>query len=97
MEPPRISARSLLMDKVRLVVYGMLAGLVIGMILGWMFHGLVGFLVRMVVVLALLVPLAAAVLFWHKTTSDRDRARSSTDISEARWRDAEPPSSRGRR
>lgn len=63
---------------------GVLAGLLLGVLLGWMFHGFVGAIVRIGIVLLFLAPLIAAVLFFLST---RRRSGGSITIQDANWRD----------
>jgi len=63
-------------------------GLVLGLFLGWFFHGLLGTLVRIVIVLLLLVPVVAAFLFWRSVSNDRSKAPRS-DITDASWREVD--------
>ena len=46
--------------------YGFLAGVIVGLLLGWMFHGLVGTLVRFALVAAVLVPIVILYLAWRR-------------------------------
>ena len=72
-------------ERVRFAGYGLAAGLFLGLILGWMFHGFVGALVRIVLILIILIPFVAAVIFWFKV---QNRNRAETDgIQEAEWRE----------
>ena len=84
--PPTQSA----LDRIRPVLYAFVAGLLIGMFVGWFFHGLVGTLVRIVIVLLLVIPFVAAVLFWMSVRGGHSRpAPPSSDI-EASWREIDP-------
>lgn len=83
-----------IMDRVRFIGYGLIAGIVIGAIMGWMFHAWIGFLVKLVIVIIFLIPLIAAVFFWRKVTSRSTPARS--DVRDADWVEIES-SSRTRR
>ncbi len=74
-----------LMDRLRFAAYGLAAGLFIGMFLGWMFHGFVGALVRIVIILIILIPLFFAVRFWLKINAANKVDRSG--IKEAEWWD----------
>jgi hypothetical protein len=94
-----------LMDKVRYVGYGAIGGLVIGAIMGWMFHGWVGFLVRLGFLILLLIPLVFAIYFWKRVTTKTPapayvpeanvparRARMEpTAVREAEWIELETP------
>lgn len=74
-----------LWERARFTAYGLATGLFLGLILGWMFHGFVGALVRILLILIILIPFAFAVIFWFKVQS-RNRA-DSDGIQEAEWRD----------
>lgn len=89
--PPGIS----LMDRIRLVGYGLIGGLVAGAVLGWMFHAWIGFLFKLFILLILLVPFIAAVIFWQRVTSKPTR-EPAVDVREADWVEIEA-SSRTRR
>jgi F0F1-type ATP synthase assembly protein I len=80
-----------LMDRVRFIGYGLIAGLVFGAVLGWMFHGWVGFIFKLFIVAMLLVPLVLAVLFWQRVTS-RPAAPRQSDVRDADWIEIEADS-----
>jgi hypothetical protein len=73
-----------LRERVRWSSCGLIVGLAIGMILGWMFHGFVGAVVRVAIVLLFVLPFAAALVFW---LSSRRGGGGSSTIQEANWRD----------
>jgi hypothetical protein len=50
-------------------------GLLLGMVLGWLFHGFVGTLFRVLIVIAILAPFVAAVIFWQRI-SGRNRVEN---------------------
>ena len=79
-----------LRERVRWSGCGVLAGLVIGIVLGWMFHGLIGTIFRIAVILLFILPFVAAVAFWLSSRSGRQAANSST-VQEANWRDLGGP------
>lgn len=62
-------------ERARYVAYGLAAGLLLGMVLGWLFHGFVGTLFRVLIVLAILAPFVAAVIFWQRI-SGRNRVEN---------------------
>ena len=66
--------------------YGLVIGLFLGMILGWIFHGLVGWIVRILIVLILLTPLIAALLFWRRVNRRDDDGR----VTDVAWREVDP-------
>lgn len=68
------------MDKVRYIGYGAIGGLVFGAIIGWMFHGWVGFFVRLGFVILLLIPLVLAILFWKRVTTPSTPASPGNDV-----------------
>lgn len=78
--------RSPLMDRLKFGAYGMMSGLVVGLFLGWMFHGFVGALVRVVIILIIMIPFVLAIAFWFKVNQQNRDARPT--IQEAEWRDA---------
>jgi predicted lipid-binding transport protein (Tim44 family) len=55
---------------------GFIAGLLVGLLLGWVFHGVVGLVVRLGIVAMLLIPLAVVVWFFFLR---RPPAPASTD------------------
>ena len=71
-------------DRIRLIGYGLLAGIVVGALFGWMFHGVIGTIVRLFVVALLLVPAVLAFLFWQRVTSKPSVPRSA-DVRDADW------------
>jgi membrane protein implicated in regulation of membrane protease activity len=73
-----------IMDRIRLICYGLLAGLLIGAVAGWMFHGVIGTIFRLFVVALLLVPVVLAFLFWQRVTRRDDQPRS-VDVRDADW------------
>jgi len=66
-----------LVERARYIAYGLAAGLLLGMILGWLFHGFVGTLFRVLIVVAILAPFVAAVIFWQRI-SGRNRMEASS-------------------
>jgi len=62
-------------ERARYIAYGLAAGLLLGMILGWLFHGFVGTLFRVLIVIAILAPFVAAVIFWQRI-SGRNRVEN---------------------
>lgn len=79
-QTPRIP----LMDRIRLIGYGVIGGLVAGAILGWLLHGVISFVVRFGIVLLLLLPFVLAVIFWRKMTG-RSAPAPQSPVSEADW------------
>ncbi len=76
-----------LIDRARYIAYGLAAGLLLGMVLGWLFHGFVGTLFRILIVVVILAPFVAAVIFWQRISS-RNRleatGRESVVVHEGR-------------
>ena len=62
-------------ERARYVAYGLAGGLLLGMVLGWLFHGFVGTLFRVLIVIAILAPFVAAVIFWQRI-SGRNRVEN---------------------
>jgi F0F1-type ATP synthase assembly protein I len=81
-------AAASLWDELKPKFYIFCAGLVVGLFLGWFFHGLVGTLVRVVIVLLILVPVVAAFLFWRSVSNDRAKTQMS-DVTDASWREVD--------
>ena len=79
-----INSKVPIMDRIRLVSYGLLAGLLIGAVLGWMFHRVVGAVLWILFVALLLVPAVLAFLFWQRVTKRDDRPRQQ-DVRDADW------------
>lgn len=73
-----------LMDRIRLIGYGLLAGIMIGAVMGWMFHGVVGLIVKLVIVALLLVPAVLAFLFWQRVTGN-DRVPRTGNVRDGDW------------
>ena len=87
-------------ERARYVAYGLAAGILLGMILGWLFHGFVGTLFRILIVIVILAPFVAAVIFWQRI-SGRNRVersgrsfdddevitRESGPVRDAEWRE----------
>ena len=48
------------------ISYGFIPGIVIGLILGWLFHGVVGTLLRFLLVAILLAPLVIGFIAWQR-------------------------------
>jgi hypothetical protein len=73
-----------LRERIRWAGCGVIAGLIMGMVLGWMFHGFVGAIIKIGIVLIFLVPLVAAVLFF---LSSRRGSGGKITIQDVNWRD----------
>lgn len=73
-----------LRERARLIGCGLIAGLVIGMFLGWMLHGVIGWIVRIGIVLIFVIPTVAAIYFWMNS---RNGGSSGGGVQEANWRD----------
>ncbi|HEY8446768.1 MAG TPA: hypothetical protein VIL01_06630 [Thermomicrobiales bacterium] len=88
----RIPTTSMIRERARWTSCGLIVGLVGGLFLGWMFHGLVGVVIRMAIVILVLLPFIAALIFWWSTRRNRTVSRSVEvdieTIQEATWRDA---------
>ena len=79
-------------ERARYVAYGLAAGILLGMILGWLFHGFVGTLFRILIVIVILAPFVAAVIFWQRISGRNrveNKGRDSVVVHEGgRIRDA---------
>ena len=73
-----------IVDRLRLIGYGCIGGLVVGMFLGWMLHGFIGFIVKFSIIIVLLIPFVLAILFWRRVTSKPVNAATS-DVRDADW------------
>jgi F0F1-type ATP synthase assembly protein I len=73
-----------LMDRVRLIGYGAIGGIVVGAFLGWMFHDIVGLIVKLMIVIILLIPLVFAILFWRRVTTT-PASTTRADVRDADW------------
>ena len=82
-----------LKERVRFAGYGLGAGLLVGIVLGWMFHGVVGTILWLLLIAVILTPFVLAVIFWQKTLSRNNQER--TLVRDAEWR--EPSGDRPRR
>jgi F0F1-type ATP synthase assembly protein I len=83
-----------LRERARWTSCGLIAGLILGITLGWMFHGLVGAVIKTAIVLLLLMPFVAAVVFWWSSSRQRTASRPYAEvdtIQEASWRDIGSP------
>jgi hypothetical protein len=69
--------------------YVFCGGLGTGLVLGWFFHGLIGTLIRIVVILLIMVPVVAAFLFWRSVSIERGKARTRSDVTDASWREVD--------
>ncbi len=74
-----------LKERARFAGYGMVAGLLVGVVLGWMFHGVVGTILWLMLIAVILTPFVLAVYFWQKTQSRNSRDRSL--VRDAEWRE----------
>ena len=74
-----------LKERARFAGYGLVAGLLIGVVLGWMFHGIVGTILWLMLIAVILTPFVLAVIFWQRTQSRNYRERSL--VKDAEWRD----------
>jgi F0F1-type ATP synthase assembly protein I len=83
--PPRIP----IIDRLRLIGYGGIGGLIVGAFLGWMFHAWVGFIVRLGLLIVLLVPLVLAIYFWRRVTT-QPTGRSQNEPRDAEWIEVGP-------
>lgn len=57
---------SLLWSRTRLARIAFIVGLLLGLFLGWFFHGIISFVFRFFLVLALLVPLVVVTYAWWR-------------------------------
>ncbi|MFM9107388.1 MAG: hypothetical protein ACKOWF_11900 [Chloroflexota bacterium] len=64
-------------ERMQWVFYGLLAGLLIGLVLGWVYSGIIGTAVKMVIVAALLIPVWFAWKFWRSTKEDEAAAQAA--------------------
>ena len=80
-----------IMERIRYGTYGVAAGLFIGMMMGWMFHGLVGAVVRLGLLLIVVIPVCLAVYFWLKVNAQNRVSRSEPVVREAEWWDVSEP------
>lgn len=71
-------------QRVRWAGWGLVVGLIMGMFLGWMFHGFVGAIIKIGIVLIFLIPLVAAILFF---LSSRRGEGGTITVRDANWRD----------
>ncbi len=91
---------NLLWSRTRLARITFIVGLLLGLFLGWFFHGLISFIFRFFLVLALLVPLVVVTYAWWRLRRQVDRDGGSTFVRIDAWeipRDPSQPSLSGRR
>ena len=53
-------------DRFQWISYGFIPGIVLGLILGWLFHGVVGTLLRFLLVAIVLAPLVIGFIAWQR-------------------------------
>lgn len=68
-------------ERMQWVLYGLIAGLLIGVVLGWLFSGIIGTAIRMIVLAALLVPVYFAWRFWRSTKEDEAAAQAAREAA----------------
>jgi hypothetical protein len=68
-------------ERMQWVLYGLIAGLLIGLVLGWLFSGIIGTAIKMLVVAALLVPIYFAWKFWRSTKDDEEAAQAARNAA----------------
>jgi hypothetical protein len=73
-----------LRERFRWAGWGLIVGLIMGMFLGWMFHGFVGAIIKIGIVMIFLIPLVAALFFFF---SSRRGGGESITIQDVNWRD----------
>jgi hypothetical protein len=73
-----------IMDRIRFIGYGVIAGLVLGAFMGWMFHAWVGFIVKLFFIIIFLIPLVAAIVFWRRVTTTPS-APATKNVRDADW------------
>ena len=66
-------------ERVKYAAYGLLAGILIGMVLGWLFHGVVRTILWELLVIVILVPFVAAVIFWQRISGRNRLEKTSRD------------------
>jgi F0F1-type ATP synthase assembly protein I len=72
-------------ERARFAGYGLITGLLVGIVLGWMFHGVVGTILWMMLIAVIVTPFVLAVIFWQKTQNRNYEERSL--VRDAEWRD----------
>ena len=80
-----------LRERLRWAGWGLIAGLIMGMLLGWMFHGFVGAIIKIGIVIVFMIPLVVAILFFLST---RRGSGGKITVQDVNWRDL---GGRGRR
>lgn len=74
-------------ERARFAGYGVVAGLLVGVVLGWMFHGVVGTILWLMLIAVILTPFVIAIIFWQKTQSRNRDSRESALVRDAEWRE----------
>ncbi|MFL5759206.1 MAG: hypothetical protein ACJ789_05670 [Thermomicrobiales bacterium] len=82
-------AASSLWEELKPKIYIFCAGMAAGLFLGWFFHGLVGTLIRVFLIMLVMVPVIAAFLFWRSVSNERSKAKVPNDITDATWREVD--------
>lgn len=77
---------NLLWSRTRLARIAFIVGLLLGLFLGWFFHGIISFVFRFFLVLALLVPLVIVTYAWWRLRRQVDDGdRRSTIVRVDAW------------
>lgn len=74
-------------ERARFAGYGVVAGLLVGVVLGWMFHGVVGTILWLMLIAIILTPFVLAIIFWQKTQRRNRESRERALVRDAEWRE----------
>lgn len=77
----RLGPMTMVRDRFQWGSYGLGVGLLLGLILGWLFHGVVGTIVRFGFVALVLIPFIVAFIVWRRLA---DRGRDLKENVETR-------------
>ena len=66
-------------ERFRFGAYGLVVGLLVGMVLGWWFHRIVGTVLWILLIVVILAPFVAAVIFWQRISSRNRVERTGND------------------
>jgi predicted lipid-binding transport protein (Tim44 family) len=75
-------------------LYYFMAGLLLGLVLGWMFHGVIGLAIRLLVLVVVVAVLYFVYTLWRRTQPPRSAPYD--DIPDANWRELDPTRRRNR-
>ena len=76
-------------DRIRLLRYAFVAGLVVGVFMGWFFHGIISMVLQFGFVAMLLLPLIVLAFMWWRSSREQRRVQSTMTVM--RWSPGQYP------